>query len=419
VRPKTISGSWRRAAVAFVLMASASASAQDVKVMISGGFSAAYKLLARQFENSAGVHLETVSGPSMGTTPGAIPIRLARGEVADVVIMVRSALDELATKGEIVGGSQVDLARSRIGMAVRAGAAVPDISSVSGFRNALLQAHSIAYSDSASGVYIASELFKRLGIEKEMAIKSRQIPAEPVGLVVARGEAEIGFQQMSELVPISGITVVGPIPDELQKITVFSAGIVASSKAQNAARALMRYLASPAACPTIRQTALEPMACNSGSQDRDSDPPVQAADPFHQMHNTYGESVSLENAHKVAGLSLAEAQKNNWTMAVAITDAGGELVYFEKMDGTETASVQIAMDKARSAALFRRPTKAFEDALVAGGDGLRILGLRGAVPVDGGVPLILDGKIVGAIGVSGGTNKQDGQCARAGAAALK
>jgi molybdate transport system substrate-binding protein len=197
----------------------------------------------------------------MGTTPGAIPMRLGRGEPGDVVIMARSELDALARAGEVVEGSQVDLAYSKIGMAVRAGAKIPDISSVEAFRSTLLQAQSVAYSDSASGVYIASELFKRLGIEKEMASKSRQIPAEPVGLVVARGEAEIGFQQMSELQPISGITVVGLIPEELQKTTVFSAGIVARSSSQDAGRVLIRYLASQTACTAIKQSALEPVAC--------------------------------------------------------------------------------------------------------------------------------------------------------------
>jgi molybdate transport system substrate-binding protein len=234
---------------------------QTVKVMSSGGCAAAYKLLAPQFEKATGTHVETVWGPSMGNTAGAIPVRLAHGEAADVVIMVRSALDELVTKGEVEPGSQVDLARSRIGVAVRAGSAIPDISSVETFRHALLQAHSVAYSDSASGVYVSTTLFKRLGIEKEMAAKSRQIPAEPVGMVVARGEAEIGFQQMSELLPVPGIKIVGPIPDQVQEVTVFSAGIVASSKSREAGRALIRYLASPDSCPAISQTALEPVAC--------------------------------------------------------------------------------------------------------------------------------------------------------------
>ena len=391
--------------VAFVFLAPANTCAQTIKVMSSGGFSAAYKLLAPQFEKATGIHPETVWGPSMGTTPGAIPVRLARGESADVVIMVRSALDELAKRGTVVKGSQVDLARSQIGMAVRAGAELPDISSVAAFRSALLRAHSVAYSDSASGVYVASTLFKRLGIEKEMAAKARQIPAEPVGLVVARGEAEIGFQQMSELLPIPGITIVGPIPDEVQGITLFSAGIVASSTAHETGSALIRYLASRASCATIKQTALDPVTC--------------ASDPLAQMHNSYGQAITLEDAKKAAASALAEARNHKWTMATAVTGVGGELVYFEKMDDAEIASAQLAIDKARSAVLYRRPTKAFEDALVGGRDGLRVLGLRGAVPLDGGMPLIIDGKIVGGIGVSGGTNVQDGQCARAGAAALR
>jgi glc operon protein GlcG len=144
-----------------------------------------------------------------------------------------------------------------------------------------------------------------------------------------------------------------------------------------------------------------------------------AAQTRAQMSDPYGESITMENAMKAVAPARAEAQKNHLHMAIAIVDVGGELVYFEKMDGTQTGSVQVAIDKARSAVLFRRPTKFFEDALAAGGDGLRFLALRGAVPVDGGFPLVVDGKIVGAIGMSGGTNKQDGQCALAGASALK
>jgi molybdate transport system substrate-binding protein len=395
------------AAFLIVVLAGLHAVGQTITVMSSGGFSAAYKSLATEFEKSTGVHLESVWGPSMGTTPGAIPVRLAHGENGDVVIMARSALDELAKKGEVVEGSQVDLARSRIGMAVKAGSPVPDISSVEAFRRVLLQAKSVAYSDSASGVFISGEVFKRLGIEKEMAAKSRQIPAEPVGLVVARGEAEIGFQQLSELQPISGITLVGPIPDELQSVTVFSAGIVTRSKERSTARDLIRYLSSPAACPTIKQTALDPVAC------------AASADPLGQMHNPYGEPVTIEVATTAAVAALTEARKNNWTMAVAITDAGGQLVYFEKMNGTQNASVDLAIDKARSAALFRRPTKSFEDALAKGGENLRILAFRSAVPIDGGYPLLVGGKVVGAIGVSGGISKQDGQCSAAGAAAVR
>jgi uncharacterized protein GlcG (DUF336 family) len=138
-----------------------------------------------------------------------------------------------------------------------------------------------------------------------------------------------------------------------------------------------------------------------------------------QMPNPYGAPISLENAKKVAAPALAEAVKNNWTMAVAVVDPGGNLVYYEKMDNTQLGSATVAIDKARSAALFKRPTKAFQDALAAGGDGLRILRLQGAVPVEGGIPLMVEGKIVGAIGVSGGASAQDAQCAKAGADVLK
>jgi glc operon protein GlcG len=138
-----------------------------------------------------------------------------------------------------------------------------------------------------------------------------------------------------------------------------------------------------------------------------------------QMPNPYGAPIGVEDAKKAAAAALAEARKNNWAMAVAVTDIGGDLVYFEKMDGTQTGSVNVALGKARSAALFKRPTKVFQDIVAGGGSGIRILGLEGAVPVEGGVPLVMDGKIVGAIGLSGAASDQDGQCARAGADALK
>jgi uncharacterized protein GlcG (DUF336 family) len=137
-----------------------------------------------------------------------------------------------------------------------------------------------------------------------------------------------------------------------------------------------------------------------------------------QMPNPYGASINLETAKKVAAAAVAEVRKNSWTMAVAIVDTNGDLVYFEKIDGTQTGSVRVSMDKARSAALFKRPTKAWQDVLAAGGDGLRVLGIQGAVPVEGGLPLLIDGKIVGAIGVSGGSAAQDGVAAKAGADSL-
>jgi uncharacterized protein GlcG (DUF336 family) len=133
----------------------------------------------------------------------------------------------------------------------------------------------------------------------------------------------------------------------------------------------------------------------------------------------YGTPVTADTAKKIAAPAIAEARKNQWMMAVAIVDTAGDLVYFERMDDTQVGSVDVAISKARSAARFKRPTKAFQDALAAGGEGLRILALQGAVPVDGGLPIVVGGRIVGAIGVSGGTSAQDGQVAAAGAAAVK
>jgi glc operon protein GlcG len=138
-----------------------------------------------------------------------------------------------------------------------------------------------------------------------------------------------------------------------------------------------------------------------------------------QMPNPYGPPISLENAKKAATQALEEARKNNWTMAVAVVDTNGALVYYEKIDNTQIGSAEVAVRKARSAALFKRTTKAFQDLLATGGAGLRVLGLEVAVPVEGGVPLLIDGKIVGAIGVSGDSADHDGQCAKAGGETLK
>ena len=138
-----------------------------------------------------------------------------------------------------------------------------------------------------------------------------------------------------------------------------------------------------------------------------------------QMPNPLGGPVTLENARKAAAPALAEAEKNHWNVAVAVVDTGGNLVYYEKMDNTQIGSGNVAIEKARTSALFKRPTKAFQDTLAAGGDGLRVLSLKSVIAIEGGIPLVMDGKIVGAIGVSGATSAQDAQCAKAGADVLK
>jgi molybdate transport system substrate-binding protein len=235
----------------------------DITVMISGAFSPAYQLLAPAFEKARGKTLCTLAGPSMGATPQAIPNRLARGEDDDVVILARSSLDALLASGALVKGSGVDLVRSQITMAVKAGAPKPDISTSDKFKAALLKAKSIAYSDSASGVYIKTEMYKAMGLEDQLAPKSKAIPATPVGIELAEGRAEIGFQQMSELLPIPGIDIVGPIPEPWQRVTVFSAGVSAKAKHPEEAKALIAYLSSPAAWPTIRKTGVEPAGASA------------------------------------------------------------------------------------------------------------------------------------------------------------
>jgi molybdate transport system substrate-binding protein len=244
--------------IASILIFASTAGAAEIKVISSGGFSAAYRELAAEFERTTGNKIVNAWGPSMGNTPQAVPNRIARGEPVDVVIIVGEALDRLIKDGKVVTASRTDLARSIIGAAVRAGTPKPDISTVDAFKRAFAAAKSIAYSDSASGVYISTVLYQRLGVSDEVRAKSKMIPAEPVGEVVARGDAELGFQQMSELIPVKGIDLVGPIPKEIQKITVFSAGIAVGAKEPEAGGALIKFLASPAAVPAIRKSGIEP-----------------------------------------------------------------------------------------------------------------------------------------------------------------
>ena len=233
-------------------------SADDVTVMTSGALTAAYLELVPQLERVIKGKVVTAA-TSMGTGADSIPSRLERGEAVDVVILADDALDQLIKDGRVLANSRVPLARSSIGMAVRAGAPKPDISSLQALKRTLLQAKSVAYSASVSGTYISTELFQRLGIAEEMRGKSRRIDRERVGAVVARGEAEIGFQQISELLPIPGIAYVGPLPPEVQRVTVFSAGVPTASKHAEAARALIRFLSSPEAANTIEKTGLEAM----------------------------------------------------------------------------------------------------------------------------------------------------------------
>ena len=230
-----------------------SAQAEQLKVMTSGGFTAAYKLLGPQYAEQSGDTLDTILGPSMGKAPEAIPNRLARGEQADVVIMVGYALDELIKQGKVDPASRVELADSRIGLVVKEGAAKPVINTDAELKAVLSKAKSVAYSDSASGVYVEKELFKKLG----MPAKGTMIQRVPVGEQVAKGDYEVGLQQVAELLPVKGVTFVGKIPEDVQSVTRFAAGIPVNAKHPEQAKALLQFMASPEAQQEVQSTGLD------------------------------------------------------------------------------------------------------------------------------------------------------------------
>ena len=234
-----------------------SAPANDFIVMTSGAFTAAYPALMPQLERLTKKTIVTAT-TSVGTGEKSIPNRLKRGEIADIVIVADTLLRQFIGDGLVRAESRQPLARSSIGIAVRAGAPKPDISSVDALRRTLLQAKSIAYSASVSGDYLTTELCQRLGIADEVLSKSRYIGGgERTGAVVARGEAEIAFQQMSELLPVPGIAHITPLPPEVQKVSVFSAGVAATSRDADLARSVVQFLASVEAAPAITKSGLE------------------------------------------------------------------------------------------------------------------------------------------------------------------
>ena len=224
----------------------------EIKVMASAAFKEAYLELVPEFERSTGHKVATSWVPSV-----QMMSRLKGGETVDLVIMSAASLDELIKYGMIAPGNRFDLAKSGVGAAVRAGAAKPDISSGDALKRAVLAAKSIVYSTGPSGIYLAG-LFQRMGIADQLKPKIKQVQGEPAGAVVARGEAEIGFQQVSELLPVPGIDLIGPLPADVQQITVFSAGLHVTAKEPDAARALVRFLTAPAAAPVIRKKGMEP-----------------------------------------------------------------------------------------------------------------------------------------------------------------
>lgn len=242
------------------LFAAPAVQAEDLHVMNSGGFTAAYKLLLPRFEAASGDHVGTAWGPSMGKAPEAIPNRLARGEPADAVIMVGYALDGLIKAGKVRADSRVDLADSRIGVVVKAGTPVPDVSTPEKLKAALLAAKSVAYSDSASGVYVERELFKKLGIADQMRGKGVMVQKTPVAEKVAAGDYALGLQQVSELLPVKGVTYAGKIPESLQSVTRFAGGVPVNAPHPEEAKKLLMYMAAPAVAKEVGATGLDPLA---------------------------------------------------------------------------------------------------------------------------------------------------------------
>lgn len=242
------------------------AMAADVRVMISAGFFNVYNELGPAFEKSTGNKLITTRGPSIGDSPEAIPARLARGEDADVVIMDGVGVDMLDKRELTRPGSRMPLAESFIGMVVRAGQPKPDIGTMDALRKTLLAAKSIAYSDSSSGTYLSTVGFRKLGVADEIAGKSRKVKGppsgEPVAAVVARGEAEIGFQQVAELMHVPGVDFVGTVPSEIQPPTLYVGALSKNSQHPEAAIALLCFLSSPEAAAVITSAGLKPLSAH-------------------------------------------------------------------------------------------------------------------------------------------------------------
>jgi molybdate transport system substrate-binding protein len=229
----------------------------EFRVMTSGAFTAAHLALSPQLERLTKARIVTAS-TSIGTGEMSIPSRLKRGEVVDIVIVAEHVLRQFIADGLVLAEGVKSIARSGIAFAVRAGAPRPDISSADALRRTLLRAKSIGYSASESGKYFTGELVQRLGIAGEVLPKSRLIGGgERVGAVIARGEVELGLQQVSELLPVPGIAHITPLPPELQKISTFAAGVAASCPNPSLARTVIEFLASPQAADAIRSSGLQ------------------------------------------------------------------------------------------------------------------------------------------------------------------
>jgi polar amino acid transport system substrate-binding protein len=239
----------------------------EIRVMTSGALAAPFTDLVPIFEKETGHKLVTILGSSQGGAADSIPERLKRGETAHVILLGRESLDNLAKQGLVKAGTERDIVSSRMAMSVRLGIPKPDISTVDAFKKAMLEANSIVYSASVSGTYLSTQAFQQLGIADKVLPKSKRILSERIGAVLTRGEADVGFQQISELVPFAKTTqFVGPLPEGVQKVTLFSAGITANTPDEAHSRIILDFMSSKAAHPMIRKYALDPVSATQPEQ---------------------------------------------------------------------------------------------------------------------------------------------------------
>lgn len=241
------------------LLAYPTVAGAQLRVMISGGFSTAYRQVLAEFEQATGIRVTTLSGASQGKGPETIAAQLARGVAVDVVIMSREGMSALMKEGRIAAGTDADLATAAIGVAVRSGARKPDVGTVEGLKQALLNAKLVAVPASTSGIFLVQEVFPKMGIADRIKVRVMARGSQSADLVV-KGEADLVVQPVSELIHVKGLDYAGAIPAELQLIQMFGAAVVAGSKQADAGKKLIAFLASARTAAAIRQNGMEPAA---------------------------------------------------------------------------------------------------------------------------------------------------------------
>jgi len=245
-----------RAVSLAALLALPATSFAQIRVLMSGGFAAPFEELLPEFQKATGITVTATRGQSQGTGPTTIGAQLKRGVPADMVIMAREGLDELIADGKIVAKSDIDLAKTPLGLSVRAGAPKPDISSVEAFKKTVLNAKGVTYPGSTTGIYLTTKLWQQLGIANEVTPKITNTGVA----AVAKGDAEIAIQPVSEIIHAAGADFVGAIPKEIQYVSVFSAALVQGSQEQDAARKLIAFLSGPGAANALKKSGMEPAA---------------------------------------------------------------------------------------------------------------------------------------------------------------